>query len=88
MIDDFTKHKYHTVNGQSVSCWDGIHTKHYRNGTYTGNFHNGQRSGQGKLEQKDGTVFDGQWLKDEKREGTETYSNGDVYIGKFRNGKR
>ena len=45
MIDDFNEQKYHTVNGQSENCWDGIHTKHYRNGKYTGNFLNGQRSG-------------------------------------------
>ena len=38
--------------------------------------------------QKDGTVYDGQWLKSNKLEGTEIYSNGDTYAGKFMSGER
>ena len=67
IIDDFIKHKNNQKKDNSENCWDGIHTKHYKNGNiYTGNFLNGQRSGQGKEVQKDGTIFEGQWLKDNK----------------------
>ena len=38
--------------------------------------------------QGNGIVYEGKWLNDNISEGTETYPNGDIYIGEFYKGKR
>ena len=43
----------------------------YPDGLYTGELLEGKKHSQGKLEQKDGTVYDGQCLNDKKLKGTE-----------------
>ena len=48
--NDFTNRNNNQVQGQTDNCWDGFHTKRYRNGNiYTGLFLNGKRHGNGKL---------------------------------------
>ena len=56
--------RYKNIDGnQSEPYFDGIHTKHYANGdVYTGEFLYGLRTGKGKLVQKDGTVYEGEWF--------------------------
>ena len=77
------------MQDQSNDCWDGFHIKRYENGdVYSGYFIHGEKSGNGKLEQINGTNYEGYWLKDKKLEGTERYSNGDIYTGKFFLGAR
>ena len=65
---------------------NGIATKTYYNGTYTGNFLNGIRSGQGVMLYTDGSKYEGSWENDMKSgSGTFTWQEGHVYIGEFKN---
>jgi len=45
------------------------------------------REGKGKMIWSDGSVFEGQWVKDQRFSGRMIMSNGWVYIGKFKNDK-
>ena len=59
----------------------GVYTGYYLNnkfsgpgmliseeGTYYGNFHEGKRSLGGRMEYKDGNVYEGQWEDDQRKE--------------------
>lgn len=57
--------------------------------TYTGDFVDGVRQGQGEIVMPDGFRYNGQWQGGEMTgKGTATYGNRDVYEGEFVKGKR
>ena len=57
--------------------------------TYTGEWKDGQRNGQGTMTYADGDTYTGEW-KDGKPngQGTITYTDGGTYTGEFKDGKR
>ena len=49
---------------------------------YEGNYHNGQRQGQGKLTLGDGSTYNGEFFEDKmNRNGIYMWSNGNKYNG-------
>jgi len=54
---------------------------------YSGHFANGQRHGQGELTLTIGEIMKGEWINGNLVYGIYTFSQGDVYIGEFKNGK-
>jgi len=59
-----------------------------RNGVYSGEILNDDRNGFGVFRSNEGHVFLGNWENDTQTSGILKHSNGDVYIGAFRNGRR
>jgi hypothetical protein len=62
----------------------------YKNGeTYTGNFQDNQRHGNGTYKYKSKNIYTGDWLNDQRHgNGRMTYQNGDIYTGNWHNGTR
>ena len=63
--------------------------KIYKNSTYKGLINDeNEREGYGVYIANNGTVFEGEWLKDKRNgQGYQTYKNGNVYRGAFMNNK-
>ena len=76
------KWRYGDINGFGYYKWDGI-------GTYSGNWLDGKKHGQGTMVWDDGSKYEGGWALDEfSGDGTYYYNNGDTYVGEWRNGKK
>lgn len=74
-------------NCVSGDCDNGFGTQNYDNGTYTGYFKDGKRSGYGVYVWNDGLKYEGNWEND-KQEGLGKYlfTNGSYYFGEMRRG--
>lgn len=98
-----TKRSFKLVGEWKDDYLHGHGTVIYKNGDkFTGQFERGHRKGQGKFVPKTGRILEGFWegydlmgnpkLKYERKAGdtdsTQKYANGDVYIGRLKNGKR
>lgn len=61
----------------------------YKGDTYTGEWKDGERNGQGIYTWHDGDTYAGKW-KEGKMHGQGTFSrgNGDIYVGEWKNGKK
>ena len=77
----------HFINGQIANGSNLTYT--YESGdSYTGDFVNGQRSGNGKLTYANGCSYDGQWANDAFHgQGVFDWNNGCTYTGQFTNGE-
>jgi hypothetical protein len=69
--------------------YDGFGSLIYSdNSSYTGNFREGNKEGNGKLVLGK-TIYDGEFLNDNKHgQGKETYPDGSCFQGRFENGKK
>lgn len=68
-------------DGMATVVFDGI-------GSYSGNFKEGKRSGNGCFAWDTGEYYDGKWSNDQiSGEGTLVFTDGTTYIGTFRKGK-
>ena len=62
-----------------------VRTRRYGDRSYTGEFKDDMRNGQGTLTAPDGETYSGAWLDDKRNgQGTITYSDGETYTGTFR----
>jgi len=67
---------------------DGNGTETFENGTYTGEFADGEKNGKGALDLNDGSRYEGQFFKNNiNGEGTFTWTDGRKYTGQWDNNK-
>lgn len=81
--------KYSSLECIKGDCENGVGTKNYQTGTYTGSWKNGLRHGHGKYVWNNGDMYDGQWSEDDRNGfGTYTWHDGSKYVGNYSKGER
>lgn len=74
-------------NGEGVlksrNLWNGV-TQSYEEGEYKGRFKAGKRHGKGEMVWLDGSRFEGEWDKGERKKGRMQMIDGTVYEGEWK----